>query len=486
VLACFYVAVSVWKSRASAAPVASSTSTKADPASILVLPFRDLSPEQDQEYFSAGITEELINALTRVPGLRVIPRTSAFRFSDENHDRRAVTRDLNVGTVLEGSVRKFGDRVRVSVQVTDVAGGHTLWADTYDRALKDVLVVQQEIAHAVISSLRGRISVPPRPLPNTPTTNVEAFNQYLKGRYHWNRRTEDSLKKAITHFSQALAEDPRYAAAYSGLADSYSLLAHRGTSPSGELMPKAKAAALKALAIDETLAEAHSSLGYVNLFFEWKWAEAERSFKRALELNPQYVPAHQWYAFALMAAGRANEALSHAQEAEKLDPLSPNVMRSVADMHYRMREYDRAIAKCREALDLEPHFTPAYSFMGRAYLQKRLFPEAIAAFERSASLSDESSIATAMVAHAYALWGKQTHARKMLKDLETRAAREYVDPYYVGLVYSGLGEQENALAWLERACSERSVWVASLPIDPRFDALKDHPRFKAMVARLRA
>lgn len=249
-------------------------------------------------------------------------------------------------------------------------------------------------------------------------------------------------------------------------------------------MPQAKAAALKALAIDDTLAEAHSSLGYVNLFFEWNAAEAERRFQRALELNPQYVPAHQWYAFALMVTGRADEALAHAVQAEKLDPLSPGVLRSVADMHYRMRNYDRAIEKCREALDLDPHFTPAYMFMGRAYVQKRLFPEAIAAFERSAS-RDDTAIGAAMVAHTYALWRKPSQALQILKDLETPAGRDYVDPFYLSLVYTGLGDQEKALAWLERAFSVRSVWVASLPIDPRFDPLKDHPKYKEMVARLR-
>jgi TolB-like protein/Tfp pilus assembly protein PilF len=480
------VLVTLWMSSASRqnASALGNTIHPADPAFILVLPFADLSAERDQEYFSAGLTEELITALSRVAGLRVVPRTSAFQFKDKGHDVRKISREWSVGTVLEGSVRKSGERVRISVQMSDAARGYTFWAETYERSVKDALAIQQEISEAVISSLRSRIQIPTVTSPlQLGTHSPEAFNSYLRGRYHWSKRSEESLQKAIGYFERALADDPQFAAAYSGLADSYALLAHRELWASSVVMPKAKTAALKALEIDDTLAEAHSSLGYVNFFFEWNWPAAERHFQRALELNPQYPPALQWYAFYLMSFGRKDEALAQAKLAEKLDPLSANVIRSVADMHYRRREYDQAIEKCREALDLDANFSAAFIFLGRSYEQKRLFPEAIESFERAAEIAGGEHV-RAMIAHTYGVWGRKADARKELERLLTRIRSQHIDPFYVALVYTGLGEIEQALDWLEKAVRERSVWIASLPIDPRFDTLRREPRFLAILERL--
>jgi tetratricopeptide (TPR) repeat protein len=316
------------------------------------------------------------------------------------------------------------------------------------------------------------------------TRNAEAYTLYLKGRYHWNRRNEESIKKAIGYFGESLKEDPRYAAAYSGLADSYSLLGHLGSSPSSEVMPKAKAAALKALELDESLAEAHSSLGYVEFFYEWNWKEAERQFKRALELNPQYTPGHLWYSFFLMTTGRREEAIAHTLRAEQLDPLSPSVARFVADSYYRTGAYDKTILKCREALELDSNFSSAYTFLGRAYERKGMFAEAISAFRRAAEISGWSYQTTAMIAHSYASWGKPEEARTILTDLKARSRRQYIAPFYIGLVYVGLGEDDEALSWLGKAFVEHSVWVASLPIDPRFDRLRNEPRFAALLLRL--
>jgi TolB-like protein/Flp pilus assembly protein TadD len=461
------------------------TALDANPTAIAVLPFADLSSENDQEYFSAGLTEELISALARVPGLRVLSRNSTSRFAGPNADVRKIGRELHASTVLEGSVRKAGDRLRITVRLSDASEGYTLWAETYERSIQDVFAVQEEISQAIVRSLRGRLPVSPsRPLVRPNTASVEAYNSYLRGRYHWNRRNEEALHKAITYFTQALADDPQYAAAYSGLADSYAVLAHQGSQPSTEVLPKAKEAALKALEIDQTLAEAHSSLAYVQMYYDWNLAEAERSLQRALQIDPQYLSAHQWLGVLRLLRGRFDEALLHLQRAEELDPLSPNVKRAVADVHYRRQDHERAIEKCREALDLDPNFASAYVVLGRSYQEQGRFAEALASFQQAREISPRKAQLTAMMAHTYARWGKEREARQLLGELQNEARKTYVPSFYLALVYTGLGQKNDAVQALEQALEERSVWIVGLGVDPRFEPLRGLPRFTALLRKL--
>ena len=305
---------------------------QADPARILVLPFTDAAPQGDEEYFSAGLTDELISALTRIEGLRIVP-SYAYHNNREPQDILKISRELNAGTVIGGSVHKTDRRVRVTVQVSDTGAGHVVWSESFERPASDLLTLHEEISRSVTEALRKRVHIPSSAPPaGSRTKNAEAYTLYLKGRYHWNRRNEASIRRAIGYFAAALREDPEYALAYSGLADCYSLLGHIGNSPPGDVMPKAKAAALKALELDDTLPEAYSSLGYVELFYEWNWESAERHFQRAIRLNPRYTPAYLWYSSLLMSDGRREEAIGHRLRAEQIilsRPLSLVLSRTV-------------------------------------------------------------------------------------------------------------------------------------------------------------
>jgi serine/threonine-protein kinase len=469
------------RSAQSNAAAAGNSPTVQDPARILVLPFTDSGSQGDEEYFSAGLTEELINALTRIEGLRIVP-TYAFRHNREPQDIRKISRELSAGTVIGGAVHKANSRVRVTVQMSDTSEGHAVWSESFERPANDLLTLHEEISRSVTEALRKRVQIASgAPPAGSRTKNAEAYTLYLKGRYHWNRRNETSIRRAIGYFEAALRQDPEYALAYSGLADCYSLLGHIGNSPPGDVMPKAKAAALKALELDDTLPEAYSSLGYVELFYEWNWESAERHFQRAIRLNPRYTPAYLWYSSLLMSDGRREEAISYRLRAEQIDPLSPTVARFVADSYYRMGDYDKTIRKCQEALELDPNFGSVYIFMGRAYIREGKYAEGVAAFQRNAELSGPSYQTTAMIAHGYAAWGKREQALAMLKDLEARARREYIGPFYIALIYAGLDDRSQTLSWLRKAFAEHSVWVASLPVDPNFDSIRKEPEFAALL-----
>ncbi len=364
---------------------------QAMPNSIAVLPFVNMSPDPENEYFSDGMTEEILNALSKVEGLRVASRTSAFVFKQDQTDIRTIGERLNVGAVLEGSVRKSGARLRITAQLINVADGFHLWSETYERNVEDVFAIQDEISRMIVNKLRVKlIGEPDRPLVKPTTENLEAYNLFLKGRYHWNKWTKEGLEKAIEHFTKAIEIDPGFAQAYSGLADSYTIFGTQDIVPPKEAFPKAEAAARKALQLDNKLAEAHTSMGLVKLFYDWDWSAAEREFKRATDLNPGYASAHHAYAVYLTAMGRFDEAIAEIKRAQELDPLSIPISAFVGWVYLHARQYDLAMEEYRKTLELDPNFPGPHFLMGENYLAQSMFEEAFTAIRKGLTLSGDS------------------------------------------------------------------------------------------------
>jgi eukaryotic-like serine/threonine-protein kinase len=468
---------------------ASSTSVQASagtPKSIAVLPFVNMSAERENEYFSDGMTEELINALSKVEGLRVAARTSAFAFKGKDADVREVGEKLRVATVLAGSVRSAGTKLRVTAQLMDAKQGVQLWSEAYDRELADVFAIQDELSRAIVSALKvtlaGEQDVP---LVSRPTRSLQAYNLYLQGRYSWNQRTEAGLKQAVRYFERAITMDPAYAQAYAGLADAYVLLPERGPTPPAEVYPKAEAAALKALALDSTVAEAHVSLGYVLEVSHWEWRRAEQAFQRAIALNPNYATAHQWYGECLSLTGRPDEALAELERALTLDPLSIIIRAYMGVQLYRMRRYDAAIAHLRQTIDLHPRFGPAHDWLGRTYLFKGMHAEALAEMETAASLTGRGSTELGNLAYGYAVTGRREQALRIRAELEERSGRQYVSPTALARMYTGLGEKDQAFVWLNKAVEAHDPNFTFSVFDPLWDPLRMDPRFARVVRRVR-
>jgi TolB-like protein/Flp pilus assembly protein TadD len=452
-------------------------------SSVAVLPFSDLSPQKDQDYFCDGITEELTNALAKIEGLRVVSRTSAFQFKGKVSDIRKIGEQLNVGTLLEGSVRRAGNKLRITAQLVKVSDGYHLWSGTYNRETEDVFAIQEEISRAIVNALEVRlVAGPGRPLVEGHTENLRAYNLYLQGRYHWNKRTETGTRKGIEYFEQAIAEQPNYAAAHAGLADSYALLA--SVARPKDVMPKAKAAALKTLEIDNTFAQAHASLAFVLSFYDWDWPAAEREYQRAIELNPGNATAHQWYSGYLRAVGRMDQAFNEMKRAQELDPLSLAAGRDMGRLFRSMRQYDRAIEQYRKVLELDPNFPSAYMHLGMAYEEKRMYKEAVAAFEKARSLGGANSLILGSLGHGYAVSGNRPGAERLLEELRDLSMRGYASPISRVLIYIGLGERDRAFEWLDRAYEEHDPWLAWLKADPIFDSLRADPRFDILLKKL--
>ncbi|MCI0697473.1 protein kinase [candidate division KSB1 bacterium] len=386
---------------------------------IAVLPLANISPDPQDEYFVDGMTEELISTLLRIDGLRVIARTSVMRYKvGGNKDVAEIGRELKVGTVLEGSVRKSANKLRITAQLIDVQTQEHLWSRNYDRVLQDVFAIQSDIAQQVAEALKVRLLTGEKgEIEKKATENLEAYTLYLKGRYFWNKRTEADINKAILHFEQAIKIDSTYALAYSGLADSYSLLANRGSLSSKEACPRAKAAAIKAVEIDDTLAEAHTSLGFVRMAYDWDWLVAEKEFKRAIDLNPSYAIAHQMYARYLSGMGRHDEAIAEIKRAEELDPLSLPISAGVGQTFLKARRYDQAIEQLRKTQEMDPNFAQAHYFLGGAYLNKEMNEQAIAELQKAITLSADSLSVGAALVQAYAKLGKRNEAQKRLDEV---------------------------------------------------------------------
>jgi TolB-like protein/Tfp pilus assembly protein PilF len=458
-----------------------------DSSSIAVLPFVNLSSDKENEYFSDGLTDDLIDALTKVQGLRVVARGSAFQFKGKNPDIRAVGRQLNVATVLEGSVQRSGGRLRITAQLSSVADGYHVWSETYDRRLADVFAVQDEISRAIVAALEVRVAGHPGGrLVQSSTQDLEAYNLYLQGRFHLNKWRPEGARKGIEYFAQAIAKDPGYAPAYTGMADCYTWLGVFGWSEVRQAMPQARQAANRALQLDETLAAAHVSLGYVKALYDWDWPGAEREFKRALELSPGDADVHFAYSVTyLLPLGRLDEALTEIQRALALDPLSPYKITGAGMIYSDRREYDLAVEQFRKAIELDPSFYHAYEEL-RGVETVRGRPaaaEAVMQAMRAAFPNVDDASAHARLA---AQQGRQAEARKLIENWirECNRTERPGKSCYAAQVYASIGEKDLAFEWLEKAYEERSPLLVYAKVMPYYDALRSDPRFATLLKRL--
>jgi serine/threonine protein kinase/tetratricopeptide (TPR) repeat protein len=453
--------------------------------SVAVLPFANRSHDADSEFFSDGMTDDLIGALARIPGLHVVSRTSVFAFKGRNEDVRIIGERLNVQAVLEGSVRRVGPRLRVTAQLVNVADGFHLWSETYDRQVEDVFAIQDEITGAIAGALEvqllGRSGVRRRP----PTEDLEAYSLYLRGRYHWNRRTEDAVRTGLGFFEQALARDPSYAPAHAGVADSYIILGFYCAIAPGDAFSAGKAASRRALELDPDLAEARAALGFIAMYYDWDWVESERNFRDATRLNPGYATAHQWYGALLGALGRFDESFESFGKAIALDPLSPLRLSARGWGAYFAGRYDDAVQYELRSLALDPDYVVAHLWLGVAQLQTGACADAIATFERAVLLSGRNVTALAMLGHARAVGGDPDGARSLLRELDELRRVHFVSPVDLAAIHVGLGNLDVALDWLERGFDERTHWMALLGVEARFNPLRRMPRFLALLDRMR-
>lgn len=453
---------------------------------LAVLPFTNISPDPADAYFADGMTEELISTLSRVSGIRTIARTSAMRYRSTTRSIAEIGRELDVRTILEGSVRKSGGKIRVSVQLVETASEEHLWTATYDRDLADVFGLQRDIAQRVAKALRVRLQAVDTAQLERPVTAVaDAYTLYLQGRAEWNLRTEASLRSAVRDYEAALQRDPRFALALAGLADAHAALAVLELDPPTESFPRARTAAETAISLDPLSAEAHAAVGLVRFQYERDWEGAERELRRAVELNPNYPAGHQYLADLLKALGRFDEATAEMRTALELDPLSMAISTGLGHVLYLSRRYDDAIAQYRTALGLDPNFVLAHLWFGRPFLQQGRFDEAIAEIQQAVELSGGSTISLAVLGHALASAGRTEEAFRILADLKARAAQRYLPSYWVALIYTGLGDTGEALRWLERAYEERSSWLVWIGVEPRFDSLRGEAGFRSLLSRMR-
>jgi serine/threonine-protein kinase len=454
-------------------------------ASVAVLPFLNLSPEPDSEYFSDGLTEELIHALSRLPGLQVVSRTSAFEFKGKAQSVRKIGEQLKVSSVVEGSVRKLDDRVRVSTQLVNVSDGYCLWSQRFDCKMTDIFAVQEEMARSIADLLRVELgSKAGTGLVKLYTENFEAYDSYLRGRFQWNKRSCEGFQKALEYFERALTHDPNYAPAYCGIADYHIAVASWGLAPPTEAWPMASEAAAKALAADDTLAEAHASMGLIRMWFDWNWKEAEREYLRAIELQPGQPLPHVQYNLLLLQTGRFEEAEEQIRAALAVDPLSvPNNMYLAGVFHYR-REYDRSLEQCRRALDLDANDIEAHVVVGLNYEQKRMYPEAIAEMEKARELSGNNPLILGPLASCYGGSGDRAQAMTLLDELNAAAQQAYVAPITWVMLYLGMGEIDSAFEWLEKAAEARDPLLCYLKVGPIYDPIRDDPRYACLLHRV--
>jgi TolB-like protein/Tfp pilus assembly protein PilF len=458
-----------------------------DSSSIAVLPFVNLSSDKENEYFSDGLTDDLIDALTKVRGLRVVARGSAFQFKGKSPDVRTVGRQLNVAAVLEGSVQRSGDRLRITAQLSSVADGYHVWSQTYDRRLADVFAVQDEISRAIVGALEIRVAGNPgRRLVQSSTQDLEAYNLYLQGRFHLNKWRPESARKGIEYFAQALRKDPGYAPAYTGMADSYTWLGVFGWSEAREAMPQARQAADRALQLDETLPAAHVSLGYVKALYDWDWPGAEREFKRAMELSPGDADVHFAYSVTYLSPlGRLDEALTEIQSAVALDPLSPYKITAAGMIYTYRREYDKAAEQYRKAIELDPSFYHAYDEL-RGVETMRGRPDAVEAVIREMRAAFPNMDDTPARARLAAQQAKPAEARRLVERWLEECERTHRPgkACYAAEIYACIGEKDLAFQWLDKAYEERNPLLAYTKVMPYYDSLGGDPRFHALLRRL--
>jgi len=461
---------------------------KSDPReihAIAVLPLQDLSDEPSHDYFADGMTEALITSLAKIKALRVISRTSAMQYKGARKTLPQIARELNVDAVIEGSVLRSGERVRITAQLVHAPCDQHLWAESYERDFRDILSLQSEIARHVANEVRIILTPEERArLGSARQVNPEAHEFYLKGRYYWNKRTEESVRKALSFFHRAIDADPTYAQAYAGLADSYNILGYYNTLPPIEAYPKAKAAALKALELDRSLAEPHATLGVVKRDFEWDWSGAEEEFRQAIELNPGCADAYHWHGTLLSMLGRHAEGIREKTRALAIDPLSVVVKTDLARMFYYSRDYDQSLEQYRAALEMDPNFGSAQLWLAHVHQQKGLFEQAISELRTGMCLSSDSTFALAKLGHGYAMAGRRDEAHAVLNQLNASAGQRYVSPYDIAMVHVGLQENDEAFAWLHRAFEQRSLWLGYLNVEPQLDLLRSDKRFQGLLRQV--
>jgi TolB-like protein/DNA-binding winged helix-turn-helix (wHTH) protein/tetratricopeptide (TPR) repeat protein len=454
--------------------------------SLAVLPLDNLSRDSEQEYFADGMTDQLITDLAQIPSVRVISRTSIMQYKNVHKSLEQIAGELKVAAVVEGTVQRSGNRVRITAQLIQVRKEKHLWARSYEGDLRDVLALQDHVARDVAAEIRIKLGpVIEARLSNPRPIEPEVYENYLKGRYFWNTRTEEGVHRGIDYFQQAIAKDPRYALAYAGLADSYLVLAgYRFVSPN-EVLPLAKAAALKALELDDSLAEAHVPLGALRVEYDLDLLGAEKEFRRAIELNPNYATAHHWYGEEVLAAtGRSAEAVAQLKRAEELDPLSRAIGTTHGYVLYLARENDAAIGQLRKTLELDANFAVAHMYLGRAYAQQKMFADAIEEFQKADDLSGGEPYFRAWLGYGYAVSGRAVEARKVLNELKKLPKSKYVPSYDIAAIWMGLGDKGQAIEWLERAYEDHASYFPAVKVEPVFDGLHSDSHFQDLVRRI--
>jgi TolB-like protein/DNA-binding winged helix-turn-helix (wHTH) protein/Tfp pilus assembly protein PilF len=455
--------------------------------SIAVLPFENLSADSSQDYFAAGITEELTTDLANIGAVRVISHTSAIQFQGGRKSLSQIARELKVDGIVEGAVQRSADRVRITAQLIRVAGDEHIWAATYDRQGNDMFGAEEDVARAIAGAVRLKLTNAQQSRLTTRAANAEALDLYLKGRYAWNERQPASLLRALDFFQRAVAIDPAFARGYAGLADTYALLGIAGIDgmPVSQAMEDARAAATKALELDDNLSDGHAALAYVSATYDWNWEVAEREYQRALELNPNNATAHQWYSTLLCFLGRWDQSIAEAKAAQSLDPLSPIVQEMVAYPYYYSHRYDDAMALSKKVLAAHPDFAISHLRLGREYAAKGMYAEAAAQFQRFSELiGGGSTLALASVADVRARSGNRKAAERLLSQLSAVARKKQVPAYQFAIIYSGLGNADETLKWLDRAYEERNSFLLYIRYEPLFDRVRTDPRFLELERRI--
>jgi len=451
--------------------------------SIAVIPFSSLSNDTAQEYFSDGLTEGIINSLSHLKHLKVSARNSVFKFRAKNIDEKEAGRELGVQMLLEGTVQRQGDRVRVNAQLINAEDGFTLWSEQYDEEANDAFTIQDKISGALSKKLQ--VTVLNNVQESTKKSpGIEAYELYLKGRSFWNKRTPPNLKKAIDYFNQAIAIDSNYALAFSGIADCYTALGYGSFIAPSDAFPKALQAAVRALQLDSTLAAPHASIGYYRFYYDWDWAAAEQEFRIAIALNPNYELAYDWYGYYLTAMRRYDEAASIFKKAAELDPLSAPIMTDMGFSLYYGGRYDSAIKQLNASLQLDPKLNLSHLWLGRSFEAQKKYKEAITEYKNALSANANWAVALAAIGHVYGITGDHQHAQEILDSMMTLSAKQFVTAYGIALVHAGLDDDKRSIEWLNKAYDERSNWLVWLKTDTRWGSLKEDKRFVELINKV--
>ena len=455
-----------------------------EPRRVAALPLAIISSDQQDEYFADGLTEEIINTLSSIPGLKVIARTSVMKYKEASKSVGEIGRELKVGTILEGSVRKAAGRLRITIQLIDVGSESPIWSQKYDRELEDVFKIQTDIAERVAEALKVQLLTENRTLiQQKAPEDIGAYVLYLRGRYHWSRRNKEDLEKAIAYFGEAIDKDPNYALAHAGMADCYTLMGRHLYLPAKEAFSKARDFANRALELNNDLAEAHTSLAAVLFIYDWEWDAAEDQFKRAIQLNPNYATAHYWHSVLLQTTGRLQESVTAAEKAQVLDPLSPVIGMGVVQAYFFSGQYDKAVEECHRYLDMDPSFVVARDFLVHLHVQNGLFEEAAEEAKRLLDVSERKSEAMAHLAYVYAASGKTEEAKKLFEASVADAEFGYSNPTIFIIVCSILGDLDNAYRWAEKARESGRIALHSLRFSPDLQRFRTDPRYSLLLAK---